>query len=256
MVYTAYTPGHPRIALAVSRDLVEWTRLGPLQYSPGPGNADLNKSGNKDGAVFPDVVRDPQGRLSIAIVHRPTYAIEYHCDGCEITMPPCGVETLENIWISYVPLERVRTDLHQLTQVGNHRPLMPPQADWEQVKIGAGAPPVRLSDGWLLLYHAVSPVAHSEAQKQQVRYCVGAVVLDIVDPTRILYRSPRPILEPASSYEVQGIVSNVVFPTATDLRADGRLDVYYGAADSAIGVARIIAAPELLTLPEPAASSE
>jgi beta-1,2-mannobiose phosphorylase / 1,2-beta-oligomannan phosphorylase len=244
MTYTASVPGHPRIALAVSRDLVEWTRLGPLRYALGPAGADLNRCGNKDGVIFPEVVPDPHGRPSIAIVHRPTLAIERHCDGCEIILPPCGVETLENIWISYVPLDQARADIHQLTQVADHRPLMAPLADWEQFKIGAGAPPVRLPDGWLLLYHAVSPLP--EAGAEQVRYCVGAVVLDLKDPTTILYRTAQPILQPETSYEVQGIVPNVVFPTATELRSDGRLDVYYGAADFAIGVARLTVSSELL----------
>ena len=238
MAYTAYTPGHPRIALAVSHDLIAWTRLGPLHYAPGPADADLNRSGNKDGVIFPEVVPDPQGCPSIALLHRPTVAIECRCDGCEIILPPCGVETLENIWISYVPLERVRADARQLTQVGEHRPVIAPQADWEQIKIGAGAPPVRMSYGWLLLYHAVSPLPGAQAQ-QEVRYCMGAVILDSDDPTRIRYRSPTPILQPERSYETQGTVSNVVFPTATDLRTDGQLDVYYGAADFAIGVARL-----------------
>lgn len=137
-----------------------------------------------------------------------------------------------------MPLDRVRADLHELTHVGQHQPLLAPQADWEQLKIGAGAPPVRLPYGWLLLYHAVSPLPGA-ASTQQVRYCMGAVVLGLDDPARVLYRSQRPLLEPESSFEVQGTVSHVIFPTATDLLADGRLDVYYGAADSAIGVARL-----------------
>lgn len=238
MAYTAYVPGHPRIALAVSEDLRSWTRLGPLQYASGPGEIDLNACGNKDGVVFPDVVRDPQGRLALAIAHRPTYAIEYHCDGCDVIMPPCGIETLEHIWISYAPLERVRADLSQLTHVSNHRRLMAPQADWEQLKIGAGAPPVRLAEGWLFTYHAVSPVARAGAQ-QSIRYCMGVALFDLEDPRKTLYRSPQPVLEPELAYEVDGAVANVVFPTAVDLRGSSVVDLYYGAADSVIGAARL-----------------
>ena len=58
-------------------------------------------------------------------------------------------------------------------------------------------------------------------------------------PRKILYRSPEPILEPDTGEEREGIVDNVVFPTAVDLRDDGRLDVYYGMADARIGVARL-----------------
>jgi predicted GH43/DUF377 family glycosyl hydrolase len=64
-------------------------------------------------------------------------------------------------------------------------------------------------------------------------------VLALDNPTSVLYRSPRPILEPELAYETEGLVPRVVFPTATDLRADGHLDVYYGAADSVIGAARM-----------------
>jgi len=114
---------------------------------------------------------------------------------------------------------------------------MSPEQPWEDHKVGAGAPPVRLGYGWFLLYHAVSmPDGHP-------RYSMGAVILDLDPPARVLYRTPAPILEPSADYERFGTVADVVFPTATDLRSDGRLDVYYGAADRVVAVAR-------LTLPD------
>jgi predicted GH43/DUF377 family glycosyl hydrolase len=85
----------------------------------------------------------------------------------------------------------------------------------------------------VLPYHAVSaPDGHP-------RYCMGVAVLDLEHPSRVLYRTPKPILEPQTDYESNGLVSDVVFPSATDLRADGALDVYYGAADHVIAVARV-----------------
>jgi predicted GH43/DUF377 family glycosyl hydrolase len=68
---------------------------------------------------------------------------------------------------------------------------------------------------------------------------MGIAVLDIARPARVLYRTPEPILQPQEPYELSGLVSNVVFPTATDVRADNRLDIYYGAADRVIAVARV-----------------
>ncbi|HEX9069631.1 MAG TPA: hypothetical protein VF807_12745 [Ktedonobacterales bacterium] len=245
MAYTAYIPHHPRIALAVSRDLQTWTRLGPLHFSLLPDGYDLNKAGNKDGVVFPDLLVDPLGRPAFAIMHRPTLAVDYHRDGCDVTLPPCGVESQEHIWISYVPLDRVQHDIHQLTQLSGHRQVLAPQAAWEQVKIGSGPPPVRLPYGWLLLYHGVSRAVDTTGER--IRYSVGAAILDLEDPTRVLYRSPHPILEPDAPYEAAGRVSHVVFPTATDLHPDGRLDVYYGAADSRIGLASTKTPPELPT---------
>ncbi len=243
MTYTAYTPPfHPRIALAVSHDLVEWTRLGPLQYAI-EGDIDLNDCGNKDGLLFPEAITDPQGRPCIAIIHRPTYAVHHHAHGAEVTAPPALAEHLENIWISYAPLDEARADIVALTRVSGHRTLMEPRARWESVKIGGGAPPVRLPYGWLLLYHGVT--GYQTATEKHVRYCAGAAVLDLADPTTVLYRSPCPILEPLTPRETQGVVPSVVFPTATDLRKDGRLDVYYGAADSVTGAAHLTIPTEL-----------
>lgn len=248
MTYTAYVPHRPRIALAVSRDLADWHRLGPVRFSTGEGEYDLNASGNKDGIFFPGVVRDPRGRPSLALLHRPTYALHHGYEGAVVVPPPGGAEHRENIWISYVPLEHAHADLHSLTRVHEHRIVMEPQAGWEQLKLGGGTPPIRLSYGWLLLYHGVSPTpdqGDAPGHEKHVRYCAGAAVLDPDDPSTVLYRSPRPILEPEASYEVEGIVAGVVFPTATDRRDGDRLDVYYGAADSVTAAARLAIPDEL-----------
>jgi predicted GH43/DUF377 family glycosyl hydrolase len=72
-----------------------------------------------------------------------------------------------------------------------------------------------------------------------VRYSAGAMLLDIDDPRTILYRSAEPILVPEADDERAGIVPNVVFPTGIDAREHGCVDIYYGMADAAIGVARL-----------------
>ena len=72
-----------------------------------------------------------------------------------------------------------------------------------------------------------------------VHYSAGAMLLDLEDPRKILYRSAEPTLAPETDEERAGVVPNVVFPTGIDPRANGRVDVYYGMADSAIGVARL-----------------
>ena len=177
------------------------------------------------------------GRPALTLLHRPTYSVRHSLAGAIVTPPPSGSETEESIWISYIALEGARADIHHLTQTYGHRRVLAPQAAWERLKIGAGAPPVLLPYGWLLLYHGVSGT-ETETEKH-VRYSAGAAILDRDDPTRVLYRSARPILEPESPAETQGSVPGVVFPTATDRRAEGHLDVYYGAADTDIGVARL-----------------
>lgn len=147
MTYTAYTPHHPRIALAVSLDLVTWERLGPLHYAREHDTPDLNARSNKDGVIFPDLVHDPDGRPALALLHRPTYVVRHSLAGPIVTMGPGGVETDEYIWISYMSLDEVRADPHHLTQVYGHRRLVKPHAAWERLKVGSWAPPVRLPSG-------------------------------------------------------------------------------------------------------------
>jgi len=239
MTYTAFVPHEPRVAIAVSEDLETWHRLGPLTFEPTLGLLDLNQCGNKDAAVFPDVVDDPEGVPSLGILHRPTTRIRIDHSGSDVTMPPSGEETHEHIWISYVPIDAVLADLSCLTRVRRHERVMGPQQPWESEKVGTGAPPLRHSYGWIVPYHAVSaPMGHA-------RYCMGVAILDLKRPSNVLYRTPWPILEPEADYERDGVVSDVVFPTATDLRADDVVDVYYGAADHVIAAARITLPNEL-----------
>lgn len=98
---------------------------------------------------------------------------------------------------------------------------------WDSTKVGITAPPIRTEKGWVLLYHAVS-ARHT--------YRVGAVLLDLKDPTIVLSRSADSIFEPEAPYEKEGLVNNVVFPCGMVVR-DGLLYIYYGGADKVVGVA-------------------
>ena len=122
----------------------------------------------------------------------------------------------------------------------DHRLLATPAQPWEATKIGAGTPPIRTPLGWLMIYHGVAgQILENVDHQPYVRYSAGAMLLDIADPRTIIYRSTTPILAPETDDERAGIVPNVVFPTGIDLRENGRVDIYYGMADAAIGVARI-----------------
>jgi len=106
--------------------------------------------------------------------------------------------------------------------------VMSPRSDsWDCVKIGAAGPPIEVDEGWLLVYHGV------DAGRT---YRLGFAMLEKDSPERVTYRSKEPILKPAEDYERCGFVPNVVFSCGTIL-LDGRLLVYYGAADTVIGVA-------------------
>jgi predicted GH43/DUF377 family glycosyl hydrolase len=235
MTYTAFVPYEPRVAVAISPDLLTWRRLGVLRYEIMADGRDLNACGNKDAAFFSEVVADPEGVPSFAILHRPTTRLHFrkHHAGMLVAEPPSGDETQENIWISYIPVAAAVSDITNLTSVRRHERVMAPEQPWEARKVGTGAPPVRVDYGWVLTYHAVSaPGGHP-------RYCMGVAVLDPDRPSRVLYRTASPILEPQEDYERSGLVHDVVFPSASDRRADGALDIYYGAADHVIAVARV-----------------
>jgi predicted GH43/DUF377 family glycosyl hydrolase len=236
MTYTAFVPYEPRVAVAVSFDLVTWKRLGVLHFERSATEwVDLNTCGNKDAAFFPEVVTDPHGVPSLAILHRPTTRLHFrrHHDGMRVCKPPAGDETQESIWISYVPLADVHTDVARLTSVRRHERVMSSKYPWGSRKVGTGPPPFRLAYGWGLIYHAVSLV------DGRPRYCMGFVILDGERPSRVLFRSPSPFLQPLAPYECNGLVDDVVFPSATGLRSDGALDVYYGAADRVIAALRV-----------------
>lgn len=100
---------------------------------------------------------------------------------------------------------------------------------WENEKIGIGGPPIKTDDGWLLIYHGVS---------KDHRYSLGIALLDIDDPTKVIARQAEPILEPELDWEINGYVPNVVF-SCGQVIIDDELFVYYGGADTAIGVAKL-----------------
>ena len=83
MTYTAFVPYEPRIAIAVSDDLWTWRRLGLVRYEAMSNVPDLNLCGNKDATFFPEVVLDPDGVPSLAILHRPTTRVHIHHDGAD-----------------------------------------------------------------------------------------------------------------------------------------------------------------------------
>ena len=105
--------------------------------------------------------------------------------------------------------------------------MSPRQGSWDCVKIGAAGPPIELDEGWLLIYHGVDT--------RRV-YRLGAAILDREDPEKVIYRTKTPILEPIEDYERFGLVPNVVFSCGAII-LDGQLLIYYGCADTVIGVA-------------------
>jgi beta-1,4-mannooligosaccharide/beta-1,4-mannosyl-N-acetylglucosamine phosphorylase len=120
-----------------------------------------------------------------------------------------------------------------LVHWGRHRHVMAPlPLSWQATKIGAGPTPIETEDGWLVLYHGVLTSCNGFV------YAMGAALLDLDEPWRVVARGSRYLLAPHVPYEQVGDVPNVVFPCAAlvDERAD-RLTIYYGGADTVVCMA-------------------
>ena len=157
---------------------------------------------HKDVALFPERVG---GRL--AALTRP--------------MPQSFGRVL-GIWIAFSD---------DLVQWGGHTPLaLPRPGMWDELRTGASAPPFRVADGWLEIYHGVD---------RETRYSLGALLLDGDDPRHVIARSPSPILAPTRPYERTGVFNDAVFACGlVPLDPQGaRIRVYYGAADRCLAAA-------------------
>jgi predicted GH43/DUF377 family glycosyl hydrolase len=130
-----------------------------------------------------------------------------------------------HVCADYVEQLNFRSEkLTRCIQVFGARPGM-----WDSQKVGIAGPPIKTSSGWVLFYHGITD-AHE--------YCLGAVLLDRRDPTKVLGRSSQPIMTPVETWEREGWISNVIFPCGQVVR-DGTVYLYYGGADHVVGVATI-----------------
>jgi len=241
MTYVAYGPLGPRLAMAVSADLHEWRRLGPVQFAYQPDlDTDLGMFPNKDAVFFPEPVPGPDGEPSFAMLHRPMWDLGWFREGETVHLPAGVTDPRPGIWISYVPVEEALADVRTLARPRDHRCVALAEYPYEALKIGAGPPPLRVDEGWLVIHHGVTGEQPQgwDPLAQRVEYSAGAMLLDPADPSRVLSRTAVPILEPETEDERSGTVPNVVFPTAIE-EVDGQRWVFYGMADSKIGVARL-----------------
>ena len=103
------------------------------------------------------------------------------------------------------------------------------KGSWDSARVGAGASPIRTDEGWLEIYHGAT---------EENRYCLGALLLDLEEPWRVLARSEEPIMQPSAIYEREGFFGDVIFTNGHVVDGD-RLALYYGAADSVICAANL-----------------
>jgi predicted GH43/DUF377 family glycosyl hydrolase len=161
---------------------------------------------DRDNVLFPEKING-----KFALLRRPMQYVgeDYGTD-------------IPGIWISFSE-DLMDWSAPELVAVAENE-------EWEGTKIGAAASPLKTDRGWLLLYHGVD--------KNSI-YRVGAMLLDLDDPRRVIARTGKFIMEPKEYYEKFGLViPNVVFPTG-NLIKDGMLYIYYGCCDTSIGLATV-----------------
>lgn len=158
---------------------------------------------DRDVYIFPEMINNQYVRIS-----RPMFAFG---EGYPNESPA--------IWISFSD---------DLMEWHGRQLLMKGEYWWESKKIGGSCPPIKTPYGWFMIVHGVS--------KKDESYRVGAVLMDLNDPTKIIARTKEPIMEPDLDYEAKGFYNGCVFPTGNVVK-DGQLYVYYGAADKFVCVA-------------------
>ncbi|WP_054025984.1 glycoside hydrolase family 130 protein [Bacillus sp. FJAT-28004] len=150
---------------------------------------------NKDVLIFPEKVNGKYYAL-----HRPT---------TKSTGNP-------EMWIA---------ESDNLLYWGNHKHLIGLRSGmWDGGRMGGGCVPIKTERGWLELYHGATA---------EHRYCMGAVLLDLNDPSKVLARSNKPILEPEAEYEKNGFFGDVVFACGAIVDGD-IVKMYYGVADTSM----------------------
>lgn len=233
MMYTAFDGQNAIVVYAVSNDLKNWKKMGPVSPQMSYDEAEdifrtsglgekytfyeetfrKNRGNNvklweKDTMLFPKKING-----HYALMHRvlPGIQICYFDDFSQLTL---------EFWKNY--LKELKNFL-----------IIEPKYNFENAYIGGGCVPIETELGWLLIYHSVE----TDIDKGQV-YHASAALLDKNDPTKVLGRLNYPLFSPTEEWEKNGVINNVVFPTATSLN-DGILSIFYGAADDKIGVRKL-----------------
>jgi len=196
VTYTAYSRYGPLVSLALTKDFRHFERVGPILPPE-----------NKDAALFSEKISKKTGSY-FGLIHRPVPAF-----------PGAGA----HIWMAYSP---------DIKHWGGHQVIIQARmgAWWDADKIGIGPPPLKTSEGWLVLYHGVKRTVSGAI------YRCGLALLDLENPEIVIARSNNWIFAPLADYELTGDVDKVVFPCGWVAEGD-ELRVYYGAADKSIGLA-------------------
>jgi predicted GH43/DUF377 family glycosyl hydrolase len=193
-----------RSGIAVSKDRVHWEHLAWVS-DPGVDDRNVILFPEKIGGRFAVLRRPSEGHVSTGARHEahPCVRISYSDDLQKWTAPEVVIR---------------------------------PEFKWEDNRIGGSTPPIRTEAGWLTLYHGVED---QDPKIRRVCYRLGAMMLDLKNPQKVIARCPDFIMEPTEYYEKCGLyIPNVIFPTGAVVK-DETLHIYYGACDTAICLATV-----------------
>lgn len=238
-----------------SRDGVAWT-IDPAPISFTPADPRVAELGERFEHAYDPRLTWLEDRYyvtwcngyhgpTIGIAHTTDFATFAQLDNAFLPFNRNGVLFPRRIGGAYAMLSRPSDGGHtpfgevfysespDLVHWGRHRHVMAPvPLSWQATKIGAGPTPIETSEGWLVLYHGVLTSCNGFV------YSMGAALLDLDEPWRVVARGTRYLLAPRELYEQVGDVPNVVFPCAAlvDAPAD-RVTIYYGGADTVVCMA-------------------
>lgn len=236
MSYTAYDGVNALGALAVSADLIQFEKKGlivpQIGYDEFSRLAGSKEHINEKYQRFNDIrhIKEDQGRKimvwdkNVVFFPRRVNGMIYMLHRIKPDIQLVKLNSLEELnpefWQSY--LLRFEESI-----------ILTPRHNHEVSYIGAGCPPVETASGWLLIYHGVHDTVGGYV------YTACAALLDLANPDKEISRLPYALFKPEASWELKGEVNNVCFPTGTVVR-DGRLYIYYGAADERIACASVM----------------
>jgi len=235
LTYTAYDGVNAMGALAVSKDLKHWDKLGIIV--PQITYDEFSRLAGAKGTINEKYLR----------YNEPWHRIE--TEGKKIFLWDKNVIFFpRKINRKFYFLHRIRPDI-LIVEINDLKDLttefwqnyflhldefivLSPKQQHEVSYIGGGCPPIETEYGWLLIYHGVHDTIKGYV------YSACAALLDLEDPQKEIARLPYPLFQPEFEWELYGVVDNVVFPTGTAL-FDDTLYIYYGAADKHIASASV-----------------
>ncbi len=193
-----------RITFIDGRYYITYTAVSEMGVAVGLASTTDFVQFQRHGIIFPPYNKDvcifPQKIRSMYVCRHRPYKSAYN---------PAA------IWTAYSP---------DLVSWGGHQMTMAPEpGTWMAERVGAGAPPIKTDSGWLEIFHGVA---------DDRQYALGAMLSDLDRPEKLICRSTKPILVPTEDYELSGLLDNVVFSNGLVVDDDGKITIYYGAADS------------------------